>query len=93
MAGALEGKVAAVTGASSGIGEATALALADAGAAVVVGARREDRLESLVGRISDAGGEARAVAVDVTDEESARSFVSEAHSWHGQLDILVNNAA
>src|SRR2546423_6176474 len=90
--GALDGKVAAITGASSGIGEATALALADAGAAVALGARREDRLSSLSERIESSGGRALALPVDVSDDESAHSFVSEAHSQLGGLDILVNNA-
>jgi clavulanate-9-aldehyde reducatase len=90
--GALDGKVAAVTGASSGIGEATAVALAGAGAAVAIGARREDRLSSLAERIEGDGGQALAVPVDVADEDSARSFVTEAHSSLGGLDILVNNA-
>jgi NADP-dependent 3-hydroxy acid dehydrogenase YdfG len=92
MAGALDGKVAAITGASSGIGEATALALAGAGAAVALGARREDRLEALAARIEGDGGRALAVAVDVADEDSARAFVQRAHSALGGLDILVNNA-
>src|SRR4051794_751075 len=92
MANPLEGKVAAITGASSGIGEATAEALASAGAAVAIGARREDRLESLASRISDGGGKALPIAVDVADEESARSFVERTHSELGGLDILVNNA-
>ena len=90
--GALDGKTAAITGASSGIGEATALALAGEGAAVAIGARREDRLEALASRISDAGGRALPIAVDVTDEDSARGFVERAHSELGSLDILVNNA-
>ena len=90
--GALDGKVAAITGASSGIGEATALALAGAGAAVAIGARREDRLSSLASRIEADGGRALALPVDVADEDSARSFVTEAHSQLGGLDILVNNA-
>jgi clavulanate-9-aldehyde reducatase len=90
--GALDGKVAAITGASSGIGEATAVALAGAGAAVAVGARREDRLSSLAERIEGDGGRALALPVDVADEDSARSFVTEAHSQLGGLDILVNNA-
>jgi NADP-dependent 3-hydroxy acid dehydrogenase YdfG len=92
LAGALEGKVAAITGASSGIGEATAVALAGAGAAVAIGARREDRLKALESRISESGGRALALPVDVADEQSARSFVSETHSQLGGLDILVNNA-
>jgi clavulanate-9-aldehyde reducatase len=90
--GALDGKVAAITGGSSGIGEATAVALAGAGAAVAIGARREDRLASLAERIEGSGGRALALPVDVADEDSARSFVTEAHSQLGGLDILVNNA-
>jgi clavulanate-9-aldehyde reducatase len=92
MPGALEGRVAAVTGASSGIGEATALALAREGAAVAVGARRRERLESLVERIEADGGRALALEVDVTDEEQARSFVSQTHGELGGLHVLVNNA-
>src|SRR2546423_1180422 len=90
--GALEGKVAVVSGASSGIGEATALALAGEGAAVAVGAGREARLSSLADRMGSDGGRALALPVDVADEDSARSFVTEAHSQLGGLDILVNNA-
>jgi NADP-dependent 3-hydroxy acid dehydrogenase YdfG len=90
--GALDGKVAAITGASSGIGEATAVALAGAGAVVAIGARREDRLSSLAERIEGDGGRALALPVDVADEESAQSFVTKAHSELGGLDILVNNA-
>ena len=89
---ALDGKAAAITGASSGIGEATALALAGAGATVAIGARREDRLSSLAERIEGDGGRALALPVDLADEDSARSFVTEAHSQLGGLDILVNNA-
>jgi clavulanate-9-aldehyde reducatase len=88
----LEGKVAAITGASSGIGEATAVALARAGAAVGVGARRADRLEALVKRIEDEGGRAVALGADVSDEEQARAFVSGVNDQLGGLDILVNNA-
>jgi NADP-dependent 3-hydroxy acid dehydrogenase YdfG len=90
--GALDGKVAAVTGASSGIGEATAKALAQAGAAVALGARRVDRLEAIVSGIDESGGRALAVELDVTDEDSANAFVAEAQSQLGGLDILVNNA-
>jgi NADP-dependent 3-hydroxy acid dehydrogenase YdfG len=88
----LEGKVAAITGASSGIGEATALALADAGAAVALGARRLDRIEALAERIASAGGRAIAFEVDVSDEQAANAFVAAAHERLGGLDILVNNA-
>ena len=92
MAAPLEGRVAAVTGASSGIGEATALALARAGAAVALGARRGDRLRDLAERIDAEGGRARPFEVDVADEASARAFVEGAHSELGRLDVLVNNA-
>src|ERR1700759_4666053 len=90
--GTLDGKTAAITGASSGIGEATALALAEAGAAVAIGARRADRLSDLASRIGDAGGKAVPIEVDVSDEDSANAFVSGAASSLGSLDILVNNA-
>ena len=89
---ALEGKVAAITGASSGIGEATALALAAEGAAVALAARREDRVADLASRIEGGGGRALAVATDVTDEEQANSFVAQANEELGGLDVLVNNA-
>jgi NADP-dependent 3-hydroxy acid dehydrogenase YdfG len=89
---ALEGKVAAITGASSGIGEATALALAAEGAAVALAARREDRIADLAGRIEKDGGSALAVATDVTDEEQANAFVARANEELGGLDVLVNNA-
>jgi clavulanate-9-aldehyde reducatase len=92
MAKPLDGKVAAITGASSGIGEATALALADAGAAVALGARRIDRIEALAEQIGSAGGRAIAVEVDVSDEQAANAFINEAHERLGGLDVLVNNA-
>jgi NADP-dependent 3-hydroxy acid dehydrogenase YdfG len=92
MAGALESKVALITGASSGIGEATAVALAREGAAVALGARRVDRLESLQQRIEAGGGRAAAIKVDVSDESQARSFVERARDELGGVDILVNNA-
>ena len=92
MAGRLEGRVAAITGASSGIGEATALAFAREGAAVALGARRSDRIEELARRIEADGGRAAAIAVDVTDEEQAHAFVRGAHERLGGLDSLINNA-
>jgi NADP-dependent 3-hydroxy acid dehydrogenase YdfG len=88
----LDGTVALVTGASSGIGEATAQALADAGAAVALVARRADRLHELSRRITDAGGRALVVAADVTDREQARSAVQRTVTEFGRLDTLVNNA-
>ena len=92
MSKALEGRTAAITGASSGIGEATAVELARAGAAVAVGARRRDRLESLVERIESEGGKAIAVEVDVADEARSRAFIETAEAELGSLSILVNNA-
>jgi NADP-dependent 3-hydroxy acid dehydrogenase YdfG len=91
MAGPLDGKVAAITGASSGIGEATALALAGAGAAVSLAARREDRITGLAEKIGADGGKAVAIATDVAKEE-ARAFVEGTRDQLGRLDILVNNA-
>ena len=88
----LDGKVAVITGASSGIGEATAEALAAEGAAVVVAARREDRLNNLVDRIEGDGGRVLPVACDVTDEEQAHALIQRAKDELGSVDILVNNA-
>jgi NADP-dependent 3-hydroxy acid dehydrogenase YdfG len=88
----LNGRVAVITGASSGIGEATAEALAAEGAAVVVAARREDRLEDLVGRVNGNGGKTLAIACDVTDEQQAHDLIKRARDEFGRVDILVNNA-
>jgi NADP-dependent 3-hydroxy acid dehydrogenase YdfG len=85
----LEGKVAAITGASSGIGEATAIAFAEAGAKVSLAARRKDRLDALVGKIGDG---ALAIEADIGEEEQARAFVQQTKDELGGLDILVNNA-
>jgi NADP-dependent 3-hydroxy acid dehydrogenase YdfG len=88
----LDGKVAVITGASSGIGEATAEALSAEGASVVVAARRKDRLEDLVERINGNGGQALSVECDVTDEEQAHGLIRQAKDEFGRVDILVNNA-
>lgn len=88
----LQGRVALVTGASSGIGEATAAALAREGAAVAVGARRADRLDALVQRIEADGGRALALDLDVTDEAQCQSAVDRTVGELGRLDILINNA-
>lgn len=88
----IEGKVVAITGASSGIGEATARLLAARGARVVMGARRTDRLAALAAAISTGGGEARFRALDVTDREDMKAFVAHAVAEFGRLDVLINNA-
>ena len=88
----LDGKVAIITGASSGIGEATAETLAAEGASVVVAARREDRLSELVERINGNGGKALSVAADVADEGQAHELIRRAKDEFGRVDILVNNA-
>lgn len=92
MVGKLEGKVAVVTGASSGIGEATALALAAENAKVVVAARRTDRLEELVKRISESGKEAIPIIADVSEEKQAQDIIDKTKDKYGRVDILINNA-
>jgi NADP-dependent 3-hydroxy acid dehydrogenase YdfG len=88
----LTGQVVAVTGASSGIGEATALACAEAGAAVALAARRTDRITALAEQITAGGGRAIAVQTDVGEEEQANAFIQRARGDLGRLDVLVNNA-
>jgi len=83
---------AVITGASSGIGEATALALAKEGYAVALAARREDRINELAERINGDGGKALAVATDVSDAESAQVLIEKSKSELGSVDVLVNNA-
>jgi NAD(P)-dependent dehydrogenase (short-subunit alcohol dehydrogenase family) len=87
-----KGQVAAITGASSGIGLAIAEALADAGASVVLGARRRDRLDAAVEKIRTTGGAAEAVTMDVTSEPDVQQLVARAHEAFGRLDIMVCNA-
>ena len=88
----VSGKVVAITGASSGIGAATARRLARRGAAVVLGARRVDRLDALAAEIRAAGGRAHPVAADVTRAEDVQQLVQTAVSEYGRLDVLVGNA-
>lgn len=88
----IKGKVIAITGASSGIGEAAARLLAQKGAHVVVGARRTDRLESLVSAIRSEGGSAEYRALDVTKQEDVEAFVAFAQSKFGKVDVIINNA-
>lgn len=92
MTGLSANRTALVTGASSGIGQATALALAAAGASVAVVGRRSERLRATVERIEAAGGRAIALAGDVSEEKAATDIVAEAAERLGRLDILVNSA-
>jgi short-subunit dehydrogenase len=91
MPGRLTGKVAIVTGASSGIGRASALALAAEGAQLVITARRQERLEALAVEIHDLGTKAFIVAGDAKDENTAKQCVETALSEAGSIDILINN--
>jgi NADP-dependent 3-hydroxy acid dehydrogenase YdfG len=88
----VEQKVALITGASSGIGKATAEALADTGVRVALAARREDELQQLAERIDSAGGDALVVQTDVTDTDDVRETVEKIQERFGRLDILVNSA-
>ncbi len=88
----ISGKAVAITGASSGIGEATARLLAERGAAAVLGARRADRLDKLAEEIRESGGRAVAVATDVTRPGDLRRLVDRAVTQFGRLDVLVGNA-
>ncbi len=92
MAGKLEGKVAIITGASSGIGEATAIALASVGAKVVLAARRAERLNALAERIEASGGKALPIVTDVSSESQVNDLVRDAIAQLGRVDIVVNNA-
>jgi NADP-dependent 3-hydroxy acid dehydrogenase YdfG len=88
----INGKVVAITGASSGIGEATALELSARGAAVVLGARRTDRLNALAKRIHDSGGRAEVVPMDVTRRADLEQLVATAVERFQRIDVLVSNA-
>lgn len=92
MSNSIEGKVVVITGASSGMGEAAARHLAAQGAAVVLGARRIERLEALAAEITGAGGKALAVGTDVTDREEVQRLVDAAVEAYGRIDVLINNA-
>jgi NADP-dependent 3-hydroxy acid dehydrogenase YdfG len=89
---AIDGKVVAITGASSGIGEATADLLAERGAKLVLGARRADRLNAVAARLSASGGDAVAKVTDVSRRSDLAELVSLAIDTYGRLDVLVSNA-
>jgi NADP-dependent 3-hydroxy acid dehydrogenase YdfG len=88
----IEGKIVVITGASSGLGEATALHLSERGASVVLGARRSDRIEALAQAIQDKGGKAMAVTTDVTRVEDVQKLVDAAIEAFGRVDVIINNA-
>ena len=88
----LEGRVALVTGASQGIGQACALALARQGASVALGARNRQKLEEVAGQIAAGGAKAAVFAMDVSEEDQIKSGIKSAIAHFGKIDILVNNA-
>lgn len=88
----IEGKVIAITGASSGLGEAAAKHLAEQGAKVVLGARRIDRLQALAQEINKNGKNAIALATDVTRVEQVKALVDQALKTFGRIDVIINNA-
>jgi NADP-dependent 3-hydroxy acid dehydrogenase YdfG len=88
----IEGKVVVITGASSGLGEATARLLSAQGASVVLGARRAERLQSLADELTRSGGKALAVTTDVTDHDQVQRLVDAAVQTYGRIDVIINNA-
>jgi NADP-dependent 3-hydroxy acid dehydrogenase YdfG len=92
MGNNIQGKVIVITGASSGLGEATARLLSEQGADVVLGARRVDRLQALADELTGRGGKAIAAATDVTDREQVKRLVDAAVQAYGRVDVMINNA-
>lgn len=92
MSNNIQGKVVVITGASSGLGEATARVLSKLGASVVLGARRADRLKSLVDELTKNGRKALAVTTDVTQSDQVKKLVDEAVQKFGRIDVIINNA-
>jgi NADP-dependent 3-hydroxy acid dehydrogenase YdfG len=92
MTNNIQGKVVVITGASSGLGEATARHLSKEGATVVLGARRVDRIEALADELTQAGGKALAMATDVTDPEQVKALVDAAVQAYNRIDVMLNNA-
>jgi NADP-dependent 3-hydroxy acid dehydrogenase YdfG len=92
MSKPLNDRIALITGASSGIGAATAVALAEAGAKVAIAARRRDRLDALAARLRTLGADPLVLEADLLDEHAAQRIVADTEARYGRLDILVNNA-
>ena len=92
MSNNIEGKVVVITGASSGLGEATARHLSARGAILVLGARRTDRIESLAAALSASGGKALAITTDVTHRDQVKRLVDAAAQTYGRIDVMINNA-
>lgn len=92
MSNNIQGKVVVITGASSGLGEATARFLSAQGATVVLGARRVDRLQSLADELNGSGGKALAITTDVTDYDQVKKLVEAAVQTYGRVDVIINNA-
>jgi NADP-dependent 3-hydroxy acid dehydrogenase YdfG len=92
MSNNIGGKVVVITGASSGLGEATARHLSAQGASVVLGARRQDRIEALARELTGSGGKAIAVTTDVTQREQVKNLVDAAVQAQGRIDVMINNA-
>jgi NADP-dependent 3-hydroxy acid dehydrogenase YdfG len=92
MSNNIEGKVVVITGASSGLGEASARYLSTQGATVVLGARRHDRIESLARELTARGGKATAVTTNVTDRQQVKKLVDAAVQAYGRIDVIINNA-
>ena len=88
----IEGKVVVITGASSGLGEATARRLSAQGAIVVLGARRIDRIQALADELTGSGGKALAIATDVTHYDQVKRLVDAAVQTYGRIDVMINNA-
>jgi len=92
MSNNIKGKVVVITGASSGLGEATARFLSAQGASVVLGARRVERLQALTEELNQSGGKALAVPTDVTELNQVKRLVDTAVQTHGRIDVIINNA-